>query len=123
MHARIAVLLVFASAPALAASLAYDRCIGAIDPAGFTNSQRLDCATKDMDRADAALDAVYRATMARLPGPRQTALHDAERRWVEQRRSNCALERQPADPSQDVNRMLCLVRETDARTEAIQAGR
>ncbi len=124
MKTRIACLaaVLLSSGPAFA-SPAYEKCVAEIDMNALTSSQRLDCATKDMDRADAALNASYRESMARLPTPRQNALRDAERRWIDQRRSICALERQPADPSQDLNRMLCLVRETDRRTEAIKAAR
>ena len=124
MQSRVALplALLLGPAPALA-SPGYDRCVSPIDLNALTSSQRLDCATRDMDRADAALNAASRAAMARLPPPRQSALSDAERRWIDQRRSTCALERQAADPSRELDRMLCLVRETDARTEAIGAAR
>ena len=54
----------------LAASVAqtsgYQACVARIDHAGFVKSQMLDCATKDMDRADSTLNARYQAIIGRL---------------------------------------------------------
>ncbi len=123
MRVSLALLLVTVCAPALAASPAYEKCVGSIDMAGLTGSQRLDCATTDMDRADRQLNDTYREIMARLPPQRRSALRQEERAWIDRRKATCAIERQPAEPSRDVARMLCLVRESDARTEALRAYR
>ena len=101
---------------AAASSPAYDRCIAAVDHGGFLKSQLLECATKEMDRADAALNIRYKATMSRLPAARRVQLRASERRWIDQRRAVCTLSRQAAIPAPEINRMRCLVRETDART-------
>ena len=61
-------------AATLAPSAPYDRCIAAIDRGAFVKTQTLDCATKDMDRADAALNARYREVMLRLSSQRRAQL-------------------------------------------------
>ncbi len=123
MRRTTLLLLALVYTPAFAASPSDGECVAAIDTAGFTGSQRLECATKDMDRADAGLNATYKATMSRLSSARQSALRQEERDWIEHRKAQCAVERQDPNPSRDVNRMLCLVRETDARTQVLQALR
>lgn len=105
--------------PLLAAALtssAYDRCVAAVDHRGFVRSQLLDCATREMYRADAALNARYKDAMSRLSVPRRAALRASERHWIDRRQAACSVARQPAIPSPEINRMRCLARETDART-------
>ena len=99
----------------LAPSTGYEACIAGIDHNAFVNSQALDCATKEMDRADAALNARYRAVMPRLDPARRTRLRLEERRWIDQRRARCLAAERETIPAPEINRMLCLVRETDAR--------
>ena len=106
---------------ARSASPSYESCATQIDPAALTSPQHLECATGDIDRADHALNTAYRATMARLAPGRQATLRQEQRAWIDRRRARCALETQAADPSRDLNRMLCLVTETDDRTAALRA--
>lgn len=101
---------------AAVSSPAYNRCVAAVDHGGFVKSQLLECVTNEMDRADAALNAQYKAVMSRLPAARRMQLRASERRWIDQRRATCSLSRQAAIPSSEINRVRCLVRETDART-------
>ena len=104
----------------VAASLALpsgnEACVAGIDHNAFVKSQTLDCATMDMDRADAALNARYRAVMPRLDPARRKRLRLEERRWIDQRRARCLAAGREMIPAPEINRMLCLVRETDART-------
>lgn len=103
-------------AAALAQTGSYRSCIAGIDQGAFVKTQTLDCATRNMDRADGALNARYRAVLRVLPPRRQARLRLEERRWITQRRARCLAARQDPLPSPEINRMLCLVRETDART-------
>ena len=100
-----------------------DPCVAAVDPRGFVRSQLLDCATREMDRADAALDAEYQRTLKRLRPVRRARLRLAERRWITRRRATCATAKQAAIPSREINRMRCLVRKTEARTRFLQGYR
>lgn len=109
-------MLMLILAAALAAPSGYDRCVAGIDHGAFVKTQMLDCATKDMDRADAALNARYHAVMSRLTATHRTWLRLDERRWIKRRQARCLLAGQDPIPSPEINRMRCLVRETDART-------
>lgn len=109
-------MLMLMMAAALAPPVTYDQCLTRIDQGAFVKTQMLDCATKDMDRADAALNARYRAVMQRLSAQRRTQLRQEERRWITKRRSRCLAAARDPLPSHEINRILCLVRETDART-------
>lgn len=109
-------LILLALAAATAEPAGYTRCTAQIDNGGFVKSQMLDCATREMDRADAALNARYRTVMAQLPADRRERLRMDERRWIKQRRAKCLAAQHNAIPSPEINRMLCLVHETDQRT-------
>ena len=100
-----------------------DPCVAGVDPRGFVKSQLLDCATRAMDRADAALNAEYRRALKRLTPVRRARLRLAERRWITRRRASCAAAQQPAIPSREINRMRCLVRETEVRTRFLKGYR
>lgn len=100
-------------------------CLARMDMNAFTNSQRLACATADMDRADGRLNRVYKQVMARLPADRRRALVLEERKWIDQRRSRCAIDRITAratanGPTPAYLRMLCLIDETDRRTAQLE---
>ncbi|MEO7679628.1 MAG: lysozyme inhibitor LprI family protein [Sphingomonas sp.] len=114
------VLMILPSA-AQAESASFRACMAAIDMHAFTNSQRLDCATRDMDRADGALNRTYRRIKVSLPPARQRALVLWERRWIDHRRATCALENMGEPPLAEFNRMTCLVDETDAQTRRLKA--
>lgn len=100
----------------LANSVSYDRCMARIDHRALGNNQMLACATADMDRADGALNARYRAVMRHLPPARRIALRNEERQWIEQRRARCLAAMRDAIPTPEINRMRCLVDATDKRT-------
>jgi uncharacterized protein YecT (DUF1311 family) len=107
----------------LLAAVAADPCVAAVDTRGFVKSQLLECATRDMDRADAALDAAFQDAETSLSRMRRTQLRAAERAWIARRRATCAEARQSAIPSPEINRMRCLVRETQARTRMLRRMR
>ena len=102
---------------------AADPCVAGVDPRGFVKSQLLECATREMDRADAALNTQYQRTLKRLPPVRRAKLRLAERRWITRRRTTCAAAKQAAIPSREINRMRCLVRETEAQTRYLSRYR
>ena len=107
--------------PVAAQGRGYDRCVAGIDRGGFVKSQMLDCATTEMDRADATLNTKYKTVIERLNPQRRTRLVIQERAWIAARRRRCNAAARDAIPSPEINRMLCLVRETDARTAVLRA--
>lgn len=115
-------LMLLALAAATAQPAGYPRCIAGVDHGGLVKSQMLDCATREMDRADAALNVRYKIVMARLPAARRAHLRQEERRWIDQRRARCLAARDPI-PSPEINRMLCLVDQTDKRTAYLESIR
>lgn len=115
-------LMLLALAAAAAPPPGYTKCIAGVDNGGFVKSQMLDCATREMDRADAALNARYKIVMARLQAARRAQLRQDERRWIQQRRARCLAARDPI-PSPEINRMLCLVDQTDKRTVYLESVR
>lgn len=104
------------AAAMLASSASYERCMARVDHHALGNNQMLECATADMDRADAALNARYRAVMQRLPAARRVTLRNEERRWITQRRARCLAAMSDPLPTPEINRMRCLVDATDDRT-------
>ena len=122
-HVLAIIVLIAPGSSARGASPSYESCAAVVDVAGFTNWQLLECTTKDLDRADAALNATHRDTMAGLPLGRQATLRREERTWIDQRRARCALGSLVANPSRDLNRRLCLIHETDDRTGVLRAMR
>lgn len=100
----------------LASNTSYQACMARVDHRALGNNQMLECATADMDRADGALNARYQAVMRRLPAARRAALRRDERHWIGQRRARCLAARDDPAPTSEINRMRCLVRETDQRT-------
>ena len=111
-----------ATRPAAAQSGAFRECLAAIDTDALTSSQRLVCATREMRSSDRELNATYQRALRRLRPDQRHGLREQERAWIAHRRETCALERQEANPSQDYNRMLCLIRETDAQTARLRSG-
>ena len=100
-------------------SPAYRDCVAHVDHQALGNNQMFDCITTDMDRADAALNRWYRQAMRHLPPERAAILRADERRWIDQRRARCQAASQSPIPTPEINRMRCLVRETDRRTAFI----
>jgi uncharacterized protein YecT (DUF1311 family) len=94
-----------------------------VDTGGFVKSQMLECATREMDRADAALNARYKIVMARLPAARRARLRQEERQWIDRRRTRCLAAQGDAILSPEINRMLCLVDQTDKRTAYLESLR
>lgn len=104
--------------PAAAQSYEFHVCQADSDTDAMTSSQRLSCAHHDMRRAARQLTATFQRALRRVRPDQRHALRVQERAWIAHRRETCAPERMAANRSQDYNRMLCLIRETDA-----QAGR
>ncbi len=104
------------SAPALAMSATYDRCIASIDHEALVNTQTQYCAVRDMDRADLALNQTYRRVMAKLSPPRRMVLRCDERAWIDARHRACLPTGEVDAMPPETIRMLCLVEQTDRRT-------
>ncbi|MGR6330240.1 lysozyme inhibitor LprI family protein [Sphingomonas sp. XXL09] len=107
----IVTLLLAASSPQL------DRCLNSGEAARGVTPAMAACFGADYRRADARLNATYRATLRRLPPARQAALRQAQRGWIARRDAACPL--QTGDGVGTIERLnhpACLTRETDRRT-------
>ena len=114
--AALSATAVLAPRIASATSREFDACMARIDPAALTTTQRLACATAEMERADAALNQAYRRKMAALSPDDRNRLRDLERAWITQCRAACAENPRDDASVREFNRMACLVDRTDART-------
>jgi len=75
------------------------------------------CLEAEQRSVDAALDATWRATMARLPRSRGLVLRGEERRWISRREADCAAEEQAmagGNGGWDA-RLSCLIHYANAR--------
>jgi uncharacterized protein YecT (DUF1311 family) len=67
----------------------FDRCMGSGDAAQGITSAILSCNGAENKLQDARLNQAYKKVMARLPPPKQAALRQSERNWIEQREAQC----------------------------------
>jgi uncharacterized protein YecT (DUF1311 family) len=110
-------MLTLALAFALATSPELDRCLNTGDAARGETAAMAACFGADYRRADARLNAAYRATMKRLPAKRQAALRTSQRGWIRQRDGACPLDRSNgAGTIERLNHPACLTKQTDRRT-------
>ena len=58
-------------------------------PQTASQSELTECAEQDLGRADAKLNSVYRALMAKIDGANQARLRDAQRAWIAFRDKEC----------------------------------
>ncbi|USI72193.1 lysozyme inhibitor LprI family protein [Sphingomonas morindae] len=111
----LALALAAAAAPKPATPL--DQCLGSGAAAQGVTLAMAACFGADYRRADATLNATYRAVMRRLPPARQAMLRAAQRDWIGRRDAACPLSTAPgAGTIEQLNRPACLAKQTRART-------
>ncbi|OJA79683.1 hypothetical protein BGV48_33625 [Burkholderia ubonensis] len=83
----------------------------------------LDCLSAEGDKADKQLNAVYKATMARLDAAGKARLRDEERQWIKTRDAKCnsAGAEFAGGTAQQVEQSSCFVNTTMERVKAISA--
>lgn len=101
----------------LAGSTPLGRCLNSGEAAMGVTSAMSACFVADYERADAQLNAAYRATMSRLPRPRQAALRTSQRAWIAERDRACPIDDTPgAGTIETLNHPGCLTKESERRT-------
>lgn len=89
-----------------------------------TQTEMNRCAYEEYERADAALNGVYRALMGRLDDQRRQRLIEAERAWLKYRDAHCRSETTQSEGG-SIHPLLydsCLTEVTAARTKELQAS-
>lgn len=109
---RVQMLLVAATASALAASAAVAQ----------TQAQLNATAAQNLRRADAALNAQYAATTRPLTTPTRTLLRDAQRAWITFRDQQCRYEASAVQggSAHPMVQSDCLARLTVQRTQDLR---
>jgi uncharacterized protein YecT (DUF1311 family) len=102
--------------------LALAACLAAAPALAQTQGQLNATAAQDLQRADAALNTQYRATLNGLSAPSRTLLRDAQRAWIGFRDQQCRYEASAVagGSAQPMVRSGCLERMTRERTAELR---
>ncbi|MDQ7977147.1 lysozyme inhibitor LprI family protein [Paraburkholderia sp. SARCC-3016] len=98
-------------------SQAFDICVSKSN--GVTVAM-LDCIAAETSKQDGRLNKSYQATMAALPPNKRLDLRNAQRAWIKDRDSKCALDTDGGTAAQ-VNSASCVLDMTARRAKDLQA--
>jgi len=97
-------------------SSAYTTCMDS----NSSTTGMVNCAADETKRQDARLNANYQAGMKTLEGTKRTAMRDAQRRWIQFRDADCAVEAGLTGGTLDrINAQMCLLKATKVRADTL----
>jgi uncharacterized protein YecT (DUF1311 family) len=96
------------------------KCLATGDAANGVTSAMVECTNKELAVQDAKLNSTYKTTMAALNPEQQSALRNAQRKWIKFRDSKCDAENQSGGTIDEVGRPSCILDMTIQRTKELR---
>ena len=103
-------------------STSYAVCLDKVfDTGAFINSQRIACATQELEKLQSELGDVYRNELKRLPGKNRARLLESRKKWAAAVEAHClAWKGLGIPPHDDVNYLDCKAGETAFRIHQLR---
>lgn len=103
-------------------SIQHNKCIERIDHSAMKNSQLTSCATQEIKRQDATLNAEYNGLRGSLSVEQKEQLTRAQKSWLKFREEWCRFEEiGPSEPGGEAGRALCIIDMTNRQIDLIKA--